>query len=59
MADTLREYSPEHQSLEQLSNAAGQLANVKEKLDRQQQEEADRLRQQQKGRLCVVSLSSS
>ena len=49
MADTLREYSPEHQSLEQLSNAAGQLANVKEKLDRQQQEEADRLRQQQKG----------
>lgn len=49
MSDTLREYAPEHQSLEQLAAASEQLNQVKEKLERQQQEEAEKLRLEQEG----------
>lgn len=50
MADTLKEYSPNHQSLEQLSAAAGQLAGVKDKLERQQQADAEKLQREQSGK---------
>lgn len=49
MAETLKEYSPNHQTLDQLAAASDQLNLVKDKLQRQQQAEAEKLAQEQKG----------
>lgn len=49
MADALKEVAPEHQSLKQLAEASAQLSDVKDKLERQQQEDAEKLRKEQDG----------
>ena len=58
MADTLKEYSPNHQTLEQLAAASDQLNVVKDKLQRQQQAESEKIQAEQKGTtellICLI-----
>ena len=49
MSDALREYAPEHETLEQLAAASEKLNVIKDKLDQQQQAEAEKIRQEQQG----------
>lgn len=58
MSDALREFAPGHQSLDQLAAASEQLNHVKDKLERQQQEEAEKLRLEQEGKHLFSNISS-
>ncbi len=52
-AEALREFAPQHQSLEQAEAAAQELDEVRRRLDQQRKEQEDKLLKEQKGESMI------